>query len=74
MIERSRSMQRRGRTQATMILTLLGLVGSMGGAWAAVNLPVHHWAYDALERLASQGESKAVIEQLGELVPTYRPQ
>lgn len=27
-----------------------------------------------LERLAAQGESKAVIEQLCELVPTYRPQ
>ncbi len=55
MIERSRSMQRRGCSQATMILTLLGLFASMSGAWAAVNLPVHHWAYDELERLAVIG-------------------
>ena len=37
-------------------LTLLMLVGCLAGpVYASVNLPLHHWTYDAIERLTALG-------------------
>ncbi len=36
-------------------LLCLLLVFFTSGAWASVNLPLHHWAYEAIERLTAMG-------------------
>lgn len=46
-------MKRIGRWALLLVLSLLAATG--GVAQASVNLPLHHWAYDAIDRLSVMG-------------------
>ena len=61
MVSRPILSERKGRLRlsACVVLTSIFTFMSVGIGLASVNLPLHHWAYDAIERLTALG----VIDQ-----------
>ena len=44
-----------GLFSAALVMVTSLVLFSFQGAWASVNIPLHHWAYEAIERLTALG-------------------
>ena len=49
------SADRLGLFSAALVMVTSFVLLSFQGAWASVNIPLHHWAYEAIERLTALG-------------------